>query len=1048
VAGVEVSTDGGSTWHPATLATDGSGNWSYTWTAAGSGSVVIKSRAADDSGNIETPGSGVTVNVSCPCSLFGQQYTPSITSENDSTAYEMGVKFQSSIAGWVAGVRFYKGTGNSGTHTGSLWTDTGTLLATGTYMNETASGWQSLLFANPVQISANTTYVASTYMPSGHYSADQSLFSTKALSSTPLTGLQTGTDGGNGVYLAGGPGFPTSTYQGTSYGVDVIFDTKQPPGAAPVVVDAEPYPGSSSNPVTSDPTITFSKPVVPSTASFTLKDSGGNSVAGSLSFNANNTVATFTPTSQLAAGTTYTGTMSGATDNFGQALASPYTFSFSTAKAPSANGSCPCSIWTDGSQPAVSDSGDTKQVELGVKFNANTDGKILGIRFYKNRNNTGAHTGTLWTASGTQLATGTFSNETTEGWQELDFASPVSITAGTEYVASYHTTTGHYSYTSSGLASDVTNRMLTAMGSNSVGGNGVFAYGASTFPTGYYNSANYWVDVVYQPNPDPNAPSVASTSPATSATSELVSTKVTVTFNKQVKVGSPTFTLTDQHGNAVAGASSLDGSHTVLTFTPSSPLSAATMYTATVNGASNVSGVAMTTPYTWSFTTSGAAACPCTLFPSDAVPSVASSSDTSGIELGMSFSPDTSGWVSGIRFYKGSGNTGTHTGSLWSSSGTLLAHGTFTNETASGWQTLTFPASVQVSANQTYMVSYYAPNGHYSANVGFFSNSAYDNSPLHGPQTGNPGGNGTYAYGNSRFPQNTYNGTNYWVDPIFWTTQPPDTVAPAVDTTNPVNGQTSVPPNAGIAATFNKAVQPSTIQFSLTGPGGTSVPGSASYNSSTNTVTFTPSSQLANSTAYTATVSGAQAAAGTAMTAPYSWGFTTATATPPAGQCPCTIWPDATLPAVASANDTSSVELGVKFRTDSSGWITGIRFYKGPGNTGTHVGSLWDSSGNLLAQATFTNESTAGWQQVNFSTPVAVNANTTYVAGYLAPNGGYAANSGAFANAGVDNPPLHALKSGVDGPDGVYLYTSASAFPTSASTANYWVDVVFTTTHP
>ena len=60
------------------------------------------------------------------------------------------MKFQSSVPGWVTGVRFYKGTGNNGTHTGSLWTSSGTQLATGTFTNETASGWQTLTFANPV----------------------------------------------------------------------------------------------------------------------------------------------------------------------------------------------------------------------------------------------------------------------------------------------------------------------------------------------------------------------------------------------------------------------------------------------------------------------------------------------------------------------------------------------------------------------------------------------------------------------------------------------------------------------------------------------------------------------------------------------------------------------------------------------------------------------------------------------------------------------------------------------------------------------------------
>jgi len=162
VAGVEVSTDGGSTWHPVTTmsAAAASVNWSYTWSAAGSGSVTIKSRATDDSGNTEMPGAGVSVTVNCPCGLFGNDYTPAVTSHSDTGAYELGMKFQSSVAGWVAGVRFYKGTGNGGTHTGSLWTSSGTLLATGTFTNETATGWQTMLFTNPIQISANATYVA------------------------------------------------------------------------------------------------------------------------------------------------------------------------------------------------------------------------------------------------------------------------------------------------------------------------------------------------------------------------------------------------------------------------------------------------------------------------------------------------------------------------------------------------------------------------------------------------------------------------------------------------------------------------------------------------------------------------------------------------------------------------------------------------------------------------------------------------------------------------------------------------------------------------
>ena len=127
--------------------------------------------------------------------------------------------------------------------------------------------------------------------------------------------------------------------------------------------------------------------------------------------------------------------------------------------------------------------------------------------------------------------------------------------------------------------------------------------------------------------------------------------------------------------------------------------------------------------------------------------------------------------------------------------------------------------------------------------------------------------------------------------------------------------------------------------------------------------------------------------------------------------------------------------------------MTGARFYKAPLNTGTHVAALWTSTGTALATATFTGESASGWQQVLFPSPVAIAANTTYVISYLAPNGHYPGQDGYFASAGVDNPPLHALRNGVDGPNGLYRYSSSSVFPTDTfQSEGYFVDVVFSTT--
>ena len=91
-----------------------------------------------------------------------------------------------------------------------------------------------------------------------------------------------------------------------------------------------------------------------------------------------------------------------------------------------------------------------------------------------------------------------------------------------------------------------------------------------------------------------------------------------------------------------------------------------------------------------------------------------------------------------------------------------------------------------------------------------------------------------------------------------------------------------------------------------------------------------------------------------------------------------------------------------------------------------------------------TGETASGWQEVSFSPPISITANTTYVASYYSAGGGYAFTDSYFTSA-IDNPPLHALADGVDGPNGVYTY-GPSGFPTGTYQAsNYWVDVVFNT---
>ena len=87
-------------------------------------------------------------------SLFSSSDTPAVLSDSDTSQVNLGVRFSSSASGTITGIKYYKGANDTGTHTGSLWSSTGTLLATATFTNETASGWQTVTFSNPVSITA------------------------------------------------------------------------------------------------------------------------------------------------------------------------------------------------------------------------------------------------------------------------------------------------------------------------------------------------------------------------------------------------------------------------------------------------------------------------------------------------------------------------------------------------------------------------------------------------------------------------------------------------------------------------------------------------------------------------------------------------------------------------------------------------------------------------------------------------------------------------------------------------------------------------------
>jgi hypothetical protein len=405
-------------------------------------------------------------------------------------------------------------------------------------------------------------------------------------------------------------------------------------------------------------------------------------------------------------------------------------------------------------------------------------------------------------------------------------------------------------------------------------------------------------------------------------------------------------------------------------------------------------------------------------------PAMATVSDPNAVELGVKFRSDVSGYITGLRFYKGNSNTGTHLGNLWTASGVLLAQVTFSNETASGWQTATFSSPVAITAGTEYVASYHTDAGYFSMSQPYFT-TGYSNTPLYAFSSSEvAGGNGVYHYGSSAFPDQTYNASNYWVDVLFTTN----------GGSSPTNTPIAPTATSTLAAPTNTPVPP-TATSTTVAPTDTPVPPTAT--STSVAPTNTPIAPTATSTPMLATATNTPVAPTNTPVAPTPTSTTGATAV-------SSIWSLTDGPAMATVSDPNAVELGVKFRSDVSGYITGLRFYKGNSNTGTHLGNLWTASGVLLAQVTFSNETASGWQTATFSSPVAITAGTEYVASYHT-DAGYFSMSQPYFTTGYSNTPLYAFSSSeVAGGNGVYHYGS-SAFPDQTYNAsNYWVDVLFT----
>ncbi len=539
---------------------------------------------------------------------------------------------------------------------------------------------------------------------------------------------------------------------------------------APTVTSTSPVNVATGVAINRKITTTFSEALDPATitaASFTVTGPGATSVAGTVTYAAVGTTATFAPASQLALNTAFTATLTTEiTDLAGNALASNFVWSFTTGAT------------ADTTAPTVT-STNPANVATGVAIN-----NKIAATFSE-----ALDPATITAASFTVTGPGATS------------------VAGTLTYAAVGTTATFAP--ASDLALNTTFTATLTTGVTDLAGNAL----ASNFVWSFTTSATA----------DTTAPTVTSTDPASAATGVAINKKIAATFSEAMDaltVATATFTL-QQGASPVSGTVTYAG--TIATFTPASSLAPGTTFTATLTtGITDLADNALASNFVWSFTTGATA---------DSTAPIVTSTDPANAAASVAINK------------KIVANFSEALDAL------TIATATFTLR----------QGATPVSGTVTYVgtIATFTPASNLAPGTTFTA---------------------TLTTGITDLAGNALASNVVW---SFTTGATADSTAPTVTLTNPANAATGVAINKRINATFSEAIDPlaiTTATFTLLGPGVTPVPGTVAYDVANRIATLVPASDLALNTTFTATLTtGIRDLAGNALASNFVWSFTTGT---------------------------------------------------------------------------------------------------------------------------------------------------------------------------